>query len=103
MRRFGRNWDGLLFGLPGAPPVVSADDPSRQQQRDRDEQAAEYEQPIRREPAGGEKGLGVVHDKGTENRAGERAAAADRNPDDRLDRIAGGKLARIDDADLRDA
>ena len=100
MRRLGHS-NGLLLGPAGAPPFVSADNPARQQQRYRNEQAAQYEQPIRREPASGEEGLGVVHDEGTENGTGEGAAAANSDPDNRLDRIAGGKLARIDDADLR--
>ena len=66
-----------------------------------DEQPAEHEQPVGRQQAGGEIGLGVVDHEGAEHRAGERAAAADRDPDHRLDRIGRREFARIDDADLR--
>jgi hypothetical protein len=67
----------------------------------RDEQSAENEQPIRREQSGGERGLGVIDQDGAEHGAGERAAAPDRDPDHRFDRIGGGEFARVDDADLR--
>ena len=81
--------------------IVGADDAARHQQGGADEQAAQHEQPIRRQNAGGEIGLGVVDHEGAEHRAGERAAAADRDPDHGLDRVAGREFARIDDADLR--
>ena len=83
------------------PVLQRADDAARQEQRHRDEQAAEHEQPVRREHAGGEVGLGVVDQHRAEHRAGQRAAAADRDPDHRLDGIGRREFARIDDADLR--
>ena len=49
----------------------------------------------------GEIGLGVVDDDRAERGADQRAAAADRDPDHRLDRVGRRELARIDDADLR--
>jgi hypothetical protein len=79
-----------------------ADDPARQKQRHRDEQATEHEQPIRRENAAGEIGFAVVHQHRAEHCAGERSPPADRNPDHRLDGIARREFARVDDADLRD-
>ena len=62
---------------------------------------AEQEQPVRRQHPGGEIGLGVVDHDRAEHRAGQRTAAADRDPDHRLNGVAGRELARIDDADLR--
>ncbi len=88
--------------LPRLPPgVEGADDALRQQQRHQDEQRAQHEQPVRRQRARGEDGLGVVDDDGAERRADQRAAAADRDPDHRLDRIARREFAGVDDADLR--
>ena len=88
--------------LPRLPPgVEGADDALRQQQRHQDEQRAQHEQPVRRQRARGEEGLGVVDDDGAERRADQRAAAADRDPDHRLDGIARREFARVDDADLR--
>ncbi len=54
-----------------------------------------------RQEARGEIGLGVVDDEGAQHRAGQRAAAADRDPDHRFDGIGRREFARIDDADLR--
>ncbi len=88
--------------LPRLPPgVEGADDSLRQQQRHQDEQRAQHEQPVRRQRAGGEYGLGVIDDDGAERRADQRAAAADRDPDHRLDRVSRREFAGIDDADLR--
>ena len=75
--------------------------PRRQQQRHQDEQAAQHEQPVGRQHAAGERGLSVVHQDRADHRAGQRAAAADRDPDHRFDGIGRRKFARIDDADLR--
>ena len=62
---------------------------------------AQHEQPVGREHAGGEERLCVVDDDGAERSADQRTAAADRDPDHRLDRIARREFARVDDADLR--
>src|SRR5579862_9418056 len=81
--------------------VQGADDAARQEQRHGDEQTTKYEQPIGREDSGGEVGFGVVDQNRAERRANQCAAAADGDPDHRLDRIAGLEFARIDDAHLR--
>src|SRR3954453_2626339 len=87
--------------LPRLPPgIQSADDALRQQQGHQDEQCAQHEQPVRRQRARREDGLGVVDDDRSQGGADQGAAAADRNPDHRLDRIAGRELAGIDDPDL---
>ncbi len=93
---------GVKLVLPLAPPFLDrADDALRQQQRHQNEQCAEHEQPVRREETGREHGLGVINDDRAKRRAGQRAAAADRDPDDGLDGVAGRKFTGIDDADLR--
>src|SRR5476649_1977749 len=88
--------------LPRLPPgIEGADDPLRQQQRYQDEHRAQHEQPIRRQRTRGEYGLCIVDDDGAERGPNQRAAAADRDPDHRLDGIARREFAGIDDADLR--
>src|SRR4026208_380922 len=49
----------------------------------------------------GEEALRAVPQAGAEDRAGERAAPADRDPDRDLDRVGGRHLAPGDDADPR--
>ena len=46
-------------------------------------------------------GLAEIDQHRAQDRAGQRAAAADRDPDHRLDRVGRRELARVDDADLR--
>ena len=80
--------------------VDGADNAAGQEQGDEDEQAAEDEEPeFRRD--GGEGALAEIHQQRPDDRADQRAAAADRRPDDDLDGIDRGELAGIDDADLR--
>ena len=45
--------------------------------------------------------LPKLTEHGADDRSEERAAAADRRPDDRLDRIGRREFTGIDDADLR--
>src|ERR1700730_9723006 len=88
-----------LVGLP--PGIEGADDALGQQQCDQDEQRPQHEQPVRRQRTRGEHGLRVIDDDGAQRRTSQRAAAADRDPDHRLNRIARREFAGIDDADLR--
>ena len=81
--------------------IVSADDAARQEQCHRDEETAQEKQPIRREQTGGEGGLRIIDQDRAQHRAGQRAAAADRDPDHGFDGVGRLEFARIDDADLR--
>ena len=74
------------------PMPHRADDAARQQQRHGDEQRAEHEQPIGREESRREERLGVIHQHRADHRAGERAAAADRDPDHGLDGIGRARI-----------
>ncbi len=85
---------------PGPAPAQQADHAVRQEQRHRDEQRAQEEQPELGE-GDGEPALGAVDEEGADDRADQRRAAADRGPDRDLDAGRRAHLAGVDDADLR--
>lgn len=92
---------GLPLGALCPDHADDADNALREEQGDKHEDEAESVQPAVREDAG-EYGLRVVDEDRSDNRAVERGASADRNPDDDLNRVYRVELARVDDADLRD-
>ena len=78
-------------GFGSLPPERQPEQALGQEQRDEDEQQAKAIEPVFGERAG-EIGLGEIDGDRAERRADQRPAAADRDPDRRLDRI---RRARI--------